>query len=61
MSVNLEAREPLVDKDGQPLLRWKRDANKNKIGDKPEAVVPERCLAVGQDNHLEIRSLAIAQ
>ena len=35
VSINLEVRTPLVDSDGSPLLVWRRDEFKNKIGDVP--------------------------
>ena len=34
-SVNFEARKPLIQSDGQPVLVWQKDDAGNKIGDAP--------------------------
>lgn len=35
VSINLEARSPLINKNGQPILRWTKDENGKRIGDQP--------------------------
>lgn len=42
ISINLEARDPLVEPDGKPILRYMRDEQGNKIGEK--VPVQPKCL-----------------
>lgn len=50
LSINLEAREPLVDGVGKPLLRWQKDARGNKISEAPVELKPTKFLRiVGSD------------
>lgn len=46
ISVNLDARKPLVNGAGQPILQWQRDENEEKIGDSPIPLRPEIFLRI---------------
>jgi hypothetical protein len=41
LSVNLEARVPLFQADGNPVKRWMRDAEGKKIGTEPVDLTPD--------------------
>lgn len=46
ISVNFEARVPLVDKDGKPLLQWRKDERGERIGDAPVPIEPRLFLRI---------------
>ena len=46
LSINLDARSALVDEEGEPLLRWQKDENGNRVGDKPMPITPKRFLRI---------------
>jgi hypothetical protein len=46
ISVNLEARVPMFDKDGNPLLVWLKDKRGEKIGDQPVPIEPQLFLRI---------------
>jgi hypothetical protein len=49
ISINLDARMPLVDKNGDPLIRWQKDESGNRIGDAPVPVKPKLFLEIGNE------------
>lgn len=46
LSVNLEARKPLLDSTGKPIFQWQKDENGEKIGDSPISLRPEKFLKI---------------
>lgn len=57
ISVNLDGRQPLIGDDGQPVLRWQKDENGEKIGDCPIPLEPKRFLRIINN---DIRVLGLA-
>lgn len=47
LSVNLMARQPLLEPDGKPIRAWKKDERGERVGDAPVPLAP--------DCHLRIR------
>ena len=45
-SVNFEARSPLFDGSGKPLVRWQRDEAGEKVGDAPFPLKPSGFLRI---------------
>lgn len=66
ISVNMVARNPLVDNEGRPLYIWKkdeygqkiieRDENGKKIGDAKILVKPKYCLRI-ENNCVELKEI----
>ena len=50
ISINADAREPLVDVVGRPFTRWNRDSNGVKIGDTPVPIEPKHKLTIVDNN-----------
>lgn len=50
ISINLEARNPLLDGEGNPLMRWEKDENGEKVGDKPFPLEPKLFLHIDDGN-----------
>lgn len=46
VSLNMTARNPLLDKFGQSILRWKKNENGEKVGGKPLPIRPALFLVV---------------
>lgn len=46
ISVNFDARSPLTDRNGKPILQWEKDDDGNKIGDGPVAIKPKKFLRI---------------
>lgn len=46
ISINLEARTPLIGGDGSPLFQWQRDENGERIGDGPIEIKPKKFLRI---------------
>lgn len=46
LSVNLEARTPIFDRQGRPILQWEKDKNGERIGDAPVPVRPKLFLRI---------------
>jgi len=46
VSINLEARSPLFDGNGNRLTRWKKDEHNERIGDAPVPLEPVRFLRI---------------
>jgi len=46
ISVNLEARAPLVDGNGKPLCQWRKDDRGQRIGDKSVPIEPRLFLRI---------------
>jgi len=50
ISINLEARSPLLDGEGNPLMRWEKDENGEKVGNKPFPLEPKLFLCIEDGN-----------
>lgn len=46
VSINLEARNPLIQPNGQPVLVWQKDGQGNRIGDMPLPLKPDHYLHI---------------
>lgn len=46
VSINLEARQPLYNPDGQPIKVWKKDESGQRVGDGPETLSPHHRLQI---------------
>lgn len=44
ISINMEVRVPLFHSNGEPILIWDKDAQKNKIGEKPKLIKADAVL-----------------
>jgi len=49
LSINLEAREPLFRPDGQPVTRWQKDEEGERVGDAPLPIKPDYRLRILSD------------
>jgi len=49
ISVNLEARKPLLNSDSQPIMVWQKDREGERVGDQPVPLRPDYYLRL-QDN-----------
>lgn len=46
ISVNLDARKPIIDERGNPVREWQRNKTGQKMGDKPVPIEPKRFIRV---------------
>ncbi|MBI1866340.1 MAG: hypothetical protein HY005_03295 [Candidatus Staskawiczbacteria bacterium] len=46
LSINFDARNPLINKDGKPILRWQKNKEGKKTGDKPVPIEPKKFLRI---------------
>lgn len=60
ISINLEARDPLVNPDGSLILRWKRDENNNKIGDQKFPIEPKNFLKIRNGEVVIVANVVLA-
>lgn len=50
ISINFAARNPMVDRNGKPILRWQKDEKGERIGDAPIPLVPKLFLRIEDDD-----------
>lgn len=46
MSINLEARQPLLQPDGKPVVEWEKDEAGRRVGTTPVPIKPNRRLCI---------------
>ena len=54
ISINMNARDPLVNPDGTPKLQWKKDERNQRIGDAPVPIEPKSHLRIADNDILVV-------
>lgn len=57
ISINFEARKPLVDGNGELILQWKKDASGQKVGTGPVPIEADKFLVAREDDICVVTSL----
>ncbi len=58
LSINMEAREPLTQSNGQPVVVWQKDDSNSRISDKPFPIKPSHYLYI-TDNTIQLSQFVI--
>ena len=54
--IVLKGRKPLLDKEGNPILAWRKDGNGRRIGEAPVPLQPDSFLCIEQNGIRLVRS-----
>jgi hypothetical protein len=49
LAINLDSRKPLVDKNGQTILVWEKDEQRERVGEAPIELRPKLFLQIQDD------------